>query len=1465
MSLSYFDYIKEPLDTFDSNVEVPLQNKTKLPEPQKSNLSYFDYLKKEEEEEEIIETQKIPEAQRPKLSYFDYLEKPKKEISFGREVAYGVAQEPTAFGSLFRIGKAAFESFVDADETYEEARARIEKNRQEKILEEFPEFRGREETAGVLTGRAAVGLADPITFLVPWMKIAKAGKLASLGSAGTFAATDIALREEALYGEVRPEMVGLGFGLGVAGGAVGEVGMSLYRRAVNDKVTVVNKAGQKVDKDVTIKGATQAPIIKEQDIPTIEKLGQQTAVEVEKSLDNIGNLSLNLRKLTDEKLELSNSLKLIKKERDELYTKNIGKSYYRQATKLSKEATSLERKIKANKKQKDDINKRIEDIYLKEIPDNFLDVYSTSMLNGLKKGVLNENFARALTQELTRPLFGAIIGGGIGASFTEEDQGNDKMITFALLGATLGKFQKTIQSKSFELVPQKIKNAAGDEFISGFKRSWYNTLKDISAGSHIQSLMSWSDDVAVRFGARMYAPQGGGVTLGRTTVANPVENEAMLQLALWRDRASDMFSKYDDDVLILAGKISNQRGLASKKHSFLSAEDKLNPNFKQAEKLSREIDKYNNDFSNYMLVRGINFTKEDNYGLTQILKPSYVDEKNYAEVIQKLTKAFELQNKNIRKTLTAKQLKDKDFLEENYPTLLRSPKKVAQGYLSTATKERNNSLFSDKDDILFKTNNNDPLIKGQNTDFVLQAARHFDKRRTLFDQEARASVSELFENNPLLTTQTLTNNSIRVAEFAKQFGAKGEGIKDIFSRIDNRYKQLADPDNKYKTVSDLYANVPGVKNAATTEKNKIKESLETYFGVYGIEAMPTGDAARTFSTFLQTSLATTRLFKVAIPSTGDLMQTITNSGYGPAIRSAVTQIKASQGKALPLSTEGLGLRRAVRKPKNFMDGFLGRNRHDNILERELSDVLLIGNSTGARKFQKKMHDFTRDFFEVVQLGRITRVARSFAFDAGVFRTMDIARLNARGKTKEFLKSRAAIQKEIDTLGLTRKDIDYLSQFKTVESALSDATGKGLLKKAGMRAANRDAMIPLVGNRRLFGQTKNPYVKFLGSFLSWAQAKTSQTNALIARVEEGDIALFLKIAAALPVFASIRELQVSLSTNQKYREGVNDETLAQKVGEALSYSGLNTYGIDKIRGIAKYSDYGSSVTEQVAPVLGYMEDLAEIPFKGLPEFYPDEDEEMMEAFIDGLEATLLETADVLPIAREGAGLYRASAEDEDESILPKYATGGLVSGPEVPYTQEDPADRINPLTGEPYQEQMSRLGFAEGKEVVANRATRNNNPFNLVYGPAIGAKEIPWEGKVPHNPKIEDTFEVFEDNVMGFRAGIKNTYTHYNRGNNTVEKLIKIHAPEKGDIVKGKSENPNQEKFIKMVAKNLNVRPDEVINLNDPEVMKEYARSVAIFEGHENIKEEEISKALSLVEAVKSGGLGSSIEQQTQNN
>ncbi len=47
----------------------------------------------------------------------------------------------------------------------------------------------------------------------------------------------------------------------------------------------------------------------------------------------------------------------------------------------------------------------------------------------------------------------------------------------------------------------------------------------------------------------------------------------------------------------------------------------------------------------------------------------------------------------------------------------------------------------------------------------------------------------------------------------------------------------------------------------------------------------------------------------------------------------------------------------------------------------------------------------------------------------------------------------------------------------------------------------------------------------------------------------------------------------------------------------------------------------------------------------------------------------------------------------------FVTGGLVEGgEEVPFTKEDPADRINKFTGEPYQEEMDRLGFNDAGKV-----------------------------------------------------------------------------------------------------------------------------------------------------------------------
>ena len=153
-------------------------------------------------EEEVVDDSYVSIFETPE--YLEYakaekVERPLEElgddIAFARKVNYGMAQEPTAVGSAYRLIKAGIQAGLDPDEDYKEARARIENERQERILEEFPEFRGKQEDAGVLTGRGTMALIDPVTFLIPWTKIAKAGKIASISSGAGVAAVDLSFIE----------------------------------------------------------------------------------------------------------------------------------------------------------------------------------------------------------------------------------------------------------------------------------------------------------------------------------------------------------------------------------------------------------------------------------------------------------------------------------------------------------------------------------------------------------------------------------------------------------------------------------------------------------------------------------------------------------------------------------------------------------------------------------------------------------------------------------------------------------------------------------------------------------------------------------------------------------------------------------------------------------------------------------------------------------------------------------------------------------------------------------------------------------------------------------------------------------------------------------------------------------------------------------------------------------------------
>ena len=1279
--------------------ETPIKEPVKVAEPVKA------------EEPVQLQTEPVKFTQEEINLYNKYNSTPKEQLgeplpepSFARQLAYGFRQEPFLITSAFRLGKAGLTAALDPDKTYEEVRAEQEKERQRQIALDYPDMFGREESGAVLAGRLLSTGLDVSTFLVPWAKFAKAGTLTSAAAVGTYGATDVAIRDEALYGEVNPVNVAIGFGGGFAIGAAMEAGMKYYRTASRGKIKTQTSDGKSVEKEVNIPGPTPNTVkVNADEIPQIEKTAKEALLESEDAVKSIGNKFGQVEKLILEKEKLKKEIKKVAQEKRLILRKKWSpemkkllneewNSYYKGVqTKNTKLVDELDEKIS-------DLNNKIEIQYL-QMPSDFLKIYKDGMLAAFRNNVLNEGYARALVQEAVRPIFGGLVGGGVGAAFTGEGEDNTLMISFALLGAGFMQYQKIMQSKEFKLIPQTIKDAANNEFVTSYRRSFYNRMKSLTAGSHIQDLMGWSDEVAVQYGARMFPAQGGGVTTGRLSAVRPVEEEAMSKLSYWNNRKMDLLGELDDELLILAGKISNQRNMPSTaKSSFLTKEDKLNPRFAEAERLSLDIDKYTDDFAEYVKARGINFNEQDVYGLTQILKP-ITDATQVDKIIADLTVAYRIQNENIRKRLTAKQLKDKKFIEENFPTLNYKPEVLAEGHIATAGGFRRNSIFSDSDDKLFKTNDSAIAnFKSRDEDFVLQATKHFDKDRTLFDQEARASVADLFEQNPFNTLDRLINNTVKVAEFSKQFGSKGQLIKKIFSDINARYKKLADPEDKFETVDSLFNARPGIRAAADREKQKIKDSLEAYFGVYGLDAMPKSDFSRTFTSFLQSGLAATRLTAVAIPSMGDWLQTITNSGYKAAFRGAISDIK--------LSKETLGLAKTKKqiegKDASYTEQFLGRNRSDTLVQRQLEDVLLLTDSTGMRKWQQKASNFTKDFFEAVQLGRVTRIARTFAYDSGVYRVMDIADLISKGKTRTLLTSEKALLKEIDTLGLNMNNIRHISKFNTLEEAIADPLARTLLNRAGIRAANRDAIIPMIGNRRLFTQTKNPYVKFLGTFLSWAQAKSSQTNALVSRIEEGDIALFLKILASIPLFMTVREAQVLMSPSEQYKEAVSDETTAQKIGEAIGFTGINTYGVEKIRSIIDSGKYGSDFIEQLSPALGYLNDIGDIAIKGGSDLLDDDDETNMEELAKWLK-TIGKT---IPIVEEVAP--RIEKAIEGEAPKAQFTEGGLVKGTEdVPYTEENPADRINPYTGEPYSE--------TSQGVLATLKTRQADRVPVMHG------------------------------------------------------------------------------------------------------------------------------------------------------
>ncbi len=120
---------------------------------------------------------------------------------------------------------------------------------------------------------------------------------------------------------------------------------------------------------------------------------------------------------------------------------------------------------------------------------------------------------------------------------------------------------------------------------------------------------------------------------------------------------------------------------------------------------------------------------------------------------------------------------------------------------------------------------------------------------------------------------------------------------------------------------------------------------------------------------------------------------------------------------------------------------------------------------------------------------------------------------------------------------------------------------------------------------------------------------------------------------------------------------------------------------------------------------------------------------------------------------------------------------------------------------------------------AKRGIRNNNPLNLAYAKQKGATK-----------ESGGMFAVFESAYDGIRANVKQLMMYYNGTSQaagyqklqTVEDIIKFWAPKnhKGN---------NTEGYIKRVSKELGVKSNQKLDLNDPDVMHQLIRAMSLVE------------------------------------
>ena len=1057
------------------------------------------------EKEEIIESdvvftggEKIKEIETEVLpdDEFTFTGGEEVEVSNLEKLEYGWDKNQMVFGNILDIGTNAIQALFDPDKTFQDYAVENEAERiKEFEAEHWKMLDGAHDGAYTVIGEAATFLLDPYyiagyfygspMLLSPMTSMALNAGLMG----GDSVIEDLAKRGEVNWGKAG-KTAAIGGGIGLVFPLGGKVIAKYLPNALKGKTKqieawidgkIAKKNNLTVQELKEFRKVAQTDSVKKitNELDNLILKGANFEAPIQLAKSKLNTLKSNLAK---EAFDANKLRKILKKELKipqaitTLAKRPLGSTPAKvEAIKsYSKQIIDSRLKIKAAQKawkiENDRLVKRQSERLIKY---SDLEAKRTAEILAKLKGTetFKTKALKAVMANLTKPLIGGATGAAanVGAGAMGFDV-EDDFYGWVLAGAILGGTQKAIQSsKKFSLGDKKLYGKLIDNHAVRFT---LQKLREVTAGTLSTKLNAF-----------------GGTTekiskLLLRTIDDPMAEKSVIAEAEAMERY--FFRKADNLIKGTTPLEQIQAVSINRGNTVLAAE--ASPKVLQ---LSKDLKLYLDEFKTLYNKAGFYSPKElDNY-FPRVLNWENINadrataEKIFADIFKK---EYKLTSDKALKAA-------KNYLERS----------EGPGFSSVINQNAWNKIIAGTEYGVARKG--DALIHTPISDHII-------KQRMLTGEYK--NVEAILEKHGFLVNDLgnilprIVHDSVKSIAFARKFGKDGQLLRPLLQNIKQKYDDLALKDNKLGFKSTRHT-------AAKHEAKMVLNSIDAYFDRFGIRNVNSFKSSVGILTMLSNL---NMLGRVTISSLGDLIQPFQNSASWTAA------IKGMGKTNLFKATWEKGLAKNLNYDiTNEMSRALAK-----AAGAESKQILLnhswIGK-WGVKDFGKT--EFYNNLaFKGLGLEWLTGYARRFAYNTGTADAFHLAKNyykvvnGAKGA-----KSRAALLIERDLrkiYGLTKNEALTLGASKNFNTAIKNELNRKFLNQAGIISSNRDALIPQVSNRLLFTQNKTPWIRMLGQFMSWAQAKSAQTNKILMRIENGDARTLIKTLAIIPMYSGIQMLR-----------------------------------------------------------------------------------------------------------------------------------------------------------------------------------------------------------------------------------------------------------------------------------------------------------------------------------------------------